>query len=370
MKYFILLILISGLVHCNMTPKSVEFEPHQLDTIHGKNLVADMDGDGRNDIVTIGGKDQSVVLYRYNPDNSFTKSVLVQDIYMRGDRIETSDIDKDGDLDLVAGVNENDNLFVTWIINPQLGGNDEWELVRIGFQGTEKSITTAYIKDIAVADFNKDGLPDVVTRTNIKTRIFSQHSPVEWSAPIVIEHHHHEGMDIGDMDGDGDTDIVLNGFWLETPQDLSEEFKKHIIDDKWFGQTEGTWRDDNASVKVSDMNNDGLPDVLISHSEKPGYPIALYTAKSYEEIKQDKWTEIKVAGVYDFCQTLDAGDIDNDGIFWNIDGEGTQWKEEILSDKGLYAGTLGDVGSDGDLDIVGPRSYWTGPTDFYENMLK
>ena len=97
---------------------------------------------------------------------------------------------------------------------------------------------------------------------------------------------------------------------------------------------------------------------------------------------------------FDFCQTLDAGDIDNDGdidvlaakferdksskkwindppfpvvVFYNVDGRGKSWQQQILSEKGLYAGLLGDLGSDGDIDIVGPRSYWKGPLCLWEN---
>jgi hypothetical protein len=34
----------------------------------------------------------------------------------------------------------------------------------------------------------------------------------------------------------------------------------------------------------------------------------------------------------------------------------------------IFSGALGDLGSDGDLDIVGPRSYWTGPVSLWENL--
>lgn len=390
-------VLISFQFYCGDRKTSI-FKYREIDSAHGKNLIADLDNDGRNDIITIGGKKESVIFYKSNADNSFSKSVLIQDIHIRGDRIETSDIDKDGDLDLVAGINESDQLFITWMRNPLISAEQkEWEVIKIGYQGTEKEGKTAYIKDIGVADFNGDGELDVVTRTNILTRLFFQKSSTEWSEPIKLSHHDHEGMDVGDLDGDGDPDIILNGFWYETPDDpLKDEFKQHVIDNKWFGQTEGTWRDDNASVKVTDVNGDGILDVLISHSEKPGYPISLYTASSHSDLKAGNWQETKIAEVFDFCQTLDADDIDNDGdvdvfaakferdhqgeqwrneppypvaVFYNVDGKGLTWEKVILSEKGMYAGTLGDVGSDGDLDIVGPRSYWTGPTDMYENLL-
>jgi hypothetical protein len=122
----------------------------------------------------------------------------------------------------------------------------------------------------------------------------------------------------------------------------------------------------------------------------------MYTVNTIEDLINDSWTEIRIAEQYDFCQTLDAGDIDNDGdidilaakfkrepgniwsntppypvsVFYNVSGNGLSWKEEILSDSSMYAGILGDVGSDGDLDIVGSKSYFTGPLNMWENLIE
>lgn len=394
-------ILGSFLLTCGDNKKA-EFKYQEVDTIHGKNIIADLDKDGRNDIITlIGGESGGFVWYKHKPDNRFDKNVILENVYFRGDRVQISDIDNDGDLDLVAGYRESNQLYIAWLRNPLPDADpsklNSWQIFKIGHQGTEEEGSTSYVKDIVVADFNRDGKLDVVTRTNTRTRIFFQNTPTDWSKKVEISHEDHEGMDVGDMDKDGDPDIVLNGFWFETPDDpFNESFKRHDIDKKWFTQTEGSWRDDNAVVKVADINGDELLDVLISHSEKPGYPISLYTVSSTNETKSGPWKETKIAEVFDFCQTLDAGDVDNDGdldiiaakferdhgskkwmteppypvvIFYNVNGDGLKWQQHKLSENGMYAGVLGDVGSDGDLDIVGPRSYWQGPTDMYENVL-
>ena len=376
----------------------IPFEHKEIDAAFGKNLIVDIDNDGRNDIVTIGAKGQSVILYKSNTDNSFNKFVVFSNMALRSDRIKAGDMDQDGDMDLVAGINESDKIYIVWLRNPITAENPgKWELIKIGSQGYAKDVSTAYIKDIGVADFDGDGKLDVATRTHIMTRIFFQATPRQWSEPIKITHDDHEGMDIGDLDADGDPDIILNGFWFETPANpRNESFIRHNIDEKWFRQSEGTWRDNNASIKLMDITGDGILDLLISHSEKAGYPISLYTVSSLNELKTGRWRESIIAKVFDFCETLDAGDIDNDGdidivaakyerdhktkkwmnqppypvvVFYNLDGDGSRWQQQVLSKKGIYAGVLGDVGSDGDLDIVGPRSYWKGPTDMYENKL-
>jgi hypothetical protein len=54
-------------------------------------------------------------------------------------------------------------------------------------------------------------------------------------------------------------------------------------------------------------------------------------------------------------------------LFYNAGGDGQTWIRDDLSDKGIYAGLLGDLGSDGDLDVIGPRSYWKGPIEIWRN---
>jgi len=413
------------------------FALRQLDEEHGKVQVFDVDKDGYNDVMKIQSQGESLAWYQYGPGGAFTKHVVFKDRRFRADRLAVADLDGDGDLDVVTGLEEDGPRVVIWLENPLVvtpsgvptqegrGTGDgprgivtppspsdppasprkdalagtlqtgqatqpgAWKIHKVGPQSD-------YIKDIGIADFNRDGKLDIVTRTHTETAIFFQRSPTQWSAPKLLKHESHEGMDVADLDRDGDPDLVLNGFWFETPEDAEGgTYKKHVFDAKWFTPVDKSWRDNNAAIKVADVNGDNLPDIIISHSELPGYPISIYTAASIEDVRHDRWREIRVIDRFDFCQTLDAGDVDNDGdidilaakferapnegkqwrneppfpvvVFRNVDGQGTAWAQEVLSQDGLYAGVFGDIGSDGDLDIVGPRTYWAGPLRIWEN---
>ncbi len=382
-----------------LTNARPSFEMHEIDAEHGKVIVFDADCDGHNDMAKIETGGEAFVLYHYSKSGELAKHVLLEGTSFRGDRIDVGDIDRDGDLDLIAGLNvaepgETERYKAVWLENPLPDGKptqkDSWEIHIIGDQD-------GYIKDMVLADFDGDGKLDVATREHTQTMIHFQHDPTHWSRNVILNHESHEGMGVGDLDLDGDPDIVLNGFWYETPEEpRTGVYEKHVFDPKWFTPIDNSWRDNNAAIKVADVNGDSLPDILISHSELPDFPISVYTAASVSDVREDNWREIQISKTYDFCQTLDAGDFDNDGdidvlaakferdhqskrwmneppypisVFYNLDGEGTEWKEEILANDSMYAGTVGDVGSDGDMDIVGPTSYWKGPIKLFENTI-
>jgi hypothetical protein len=370
------------------------FVQHKIDDGHGKPLVVDVNLDGKNDIVVRGPDAEALAWFEYRGPGKFSKHIVMTNVHFRGDRIDAADIDGDGDLDLATGLgDENSDYKVVWLENPLPTGNpakpNSWKIHNVAPQ-------VGYIKDLVITDFNGDKKLDIVTRAHTRTVIYFQSSPKDWPQSTAFDHDDHEGMDIGDLDLDGDPDIVLNGFWFETPDDaVNGEYAMHVFDRKWFTAVDNSWRDKNASLRVADINSDGILDILISHSELPGFPVSMYSASSVHDVKAGRWRETRVSEVFDFCQTLDVADFDNDGdldvlvakferdhgndryrnyapfpvaIYYNLDGRGLRWHPESISNDGMYAAVVGDVGSDGDIDVIGARSYWDGPLTLFENM--
>jgi hypothetical protein len=390
------LVCIS-LISCEATspeePAIPEFEHIVIaDTLGGLTFtnVADISGDGFLDVLAFKtGEDGFMSWYEYP---SYEQHFVRHGAFEVG-RPFAADMDLDGDIDIVAGKVADRHIY--WFENPGPARSvleaDNWVEHLIG--STKLPSPNDYIKDYGVDDFDGDGLPDLVVCTfddPAEIFIYFQNGADDWHKTTHLYENGHEGLDIGDLDGDGDPDVVVNGRWFETPDDpRNNALIEHEIDEKWHNQS-GSWQRNATMVKVADIDGDGNLDVVISHSEMEDYPLSWYNASD----PKGKWIEHQIDMSYGWCQTLEIGDVDLDGhldilaarftrpsgvqvppphdvrIYYYQGPDAGSWTRQVVSpDKSMYFGHLADIDNDGDLDIIGPRSYWTGPLEIWENTL-
>lgn len=327
--------------------------------------LADVSGDGLADVI-VGGQAGPLVWYSYP---SWQKSVIAAGGYDAVDG-EAADVDGDGDLDIVMG-------GVIWYENPRPKedpAKEIWKAHRIGSHNSH---------DVEVTDLDGDGDVDVVTRgqsgfgskAGNKIFLWRQDSLDSWS-PRVIECPHGEGLALGDMDGDGDGDVVIGARWYENPKDIvGGSWAEHVYS--------SSWTHEDTKVEVGDINGDGRPDVALTPAEG-NYRIAWF--ESPKDPRKGAWTEHVVETSIGGIHSLQIADMDGDGnldvvvakmhqyepphdvaIYFN-ERKGEGWKKDVLATKGSHNVQVGDIGNDGDLDVMGAN--WSGPyqpVELWEN---
>lgn len=346
----------------------------------------DLTGDGISDLLFIdnngyGGK---LGYYQGQKKKGLWQKILIdiREELAMGD-IEAADIDNDGDIDIIAAhhngeweaANEPSTLF--WYENPG------WEAHRIGEAPN-------FIKDVSIADFNKDGKMDIATLCFEVSAlcIFQQTTTEDWD--LIQEYKNygnlHEGMDVGDVNGDGFADIVAGGHLFQSPgEDFSGDWSIENIDDKWNNQT-GDWSRNGTKVFLRDLDGDGQNEVFMSHSERAGYPLVFY--KKVDGI----WKENVISDSIPACHTLQVFDFDLDGDFDVLAGVNksrgqglgyrtfpitiflssenhSKWEPKVISEEGIYNGQVVDYDNDGDMDIFRYQTHDSATYQLIENTL-
>ncbi|MFH0907736.1 MAG: FG-GAP-like repeat-containing protein [bacterium] len=342
--------------------------------------VGDVNGDGLNDVVSVQEGNTSVEVFTA-PDWTRTTIVTFTGTYKypRADDFKVADVDGDLDTDIVvrlgSGPSDDGEGRAVWVEN--VSGGSSWVVHTIG-------VSPTYTKDICVADLDGDDKIDVLFREDSQTKIWMQDAGVTWTE-VTISHAAHEGMEVGDVDMDGDPDIVLNGFWYATPNTpaacrVAGNYTYHSIDSAWYTQG-GDWTANSCKVAIGDIDGDGSNDVVFSQSERAGYQVRWYASST--PLVDTNWTGHDVVQI-DYCHNLQALDFDLDGdidilaggmvsspqkglrLYLN-EGGGSNWTVHVVQADGSYSAEIGDIDNDGDTDIVGILNWNSAPTYIYRS---
>ncbi len=173
-----------------------------------------------------------------------------------------ADIDGDNDLDLVCGdipEGEKHPTALSWWENPGNRGGS-WIQHRIG--NTDHAIDR-----VKIGDLNADGKLDVVIseerspgkEPDAKLYWFESQDNSKWKRHELIEQYSMNNLDIGDLDGDGDIDIVTNEH--KGPNLLLQLFENNGKG-KFQVREIDRGKECHLGTKLVDLDSDGDLDII------------------------------------------------------------------------------------------------------------
>lgn len=215
--------------------------------------VGDFDADARNDVVV--GHTHGLDVFLQQPDGTLRRSVTLPASDVND--LEVADMDGDGRADILSNDSPRLRLWHSKAAGFRLAP-------------AQSDFAAPGTTEIEVVDVNRDGRPDVIAQTVVAAQpavgVFLQRADhsffVGQRVPVGDTLIH--GFGVGDVNGDGWSDVVAGthhpDFGVSTLQILRNDGRGRLTSPE-----PRTVLDNGNLIEVDDMTGDGLDDVVVMH---------------------------------------------------------------------------------------------------------
>ncbi|RZJ49058.1 MAG: VCBS repeat-containing protein, partial [Flavobacterium sp.] len=318
--------------------------------------IADLNKDGFNDIVVCSLNSDGVLYYLNKGNGTFEQGKKISSSGYGFEKVKILDLNNDGFLDILSK-SWGDQIF----LNKNTGTGTFEPPVYVGY--------TADYSSFDFLDINKDGYLDLIAfNSDKKLSYYLSQNGDNFDFPIVIDNEANNFVElcVKDMDNDGLADIVASkssnlgwyknnpdkSFTFQTVSNSTIQFLKNLI--------------------VDDLNKDSIPEIIClstlktqaSDKEK----LSLYTYNSSSSLYDETIIKTWLSAI----SSIRIGDLNNDGlndivtgfsiVAWNKNlGNGNFSSQYLLpTDVTSFLSSkieLADMNNDGWIDIIAVTQY-------------